>query len=46
VLRCERKGHSRLAYPLLLAWNIAIQVLIAPLSATNAWLAFCRWFAA
>lgn len=41
-----RHGEKRAAYPLLLAWNIAIEVLIIPLSATEAWLAFCRWFAA
>jgi uncharacterized membrane protein YozB (DUF420 family) len=40
-----RTGEKRLAYPLLLAWNIAIQIVIMPLSATSAWLAFCRWFA-
>jgi uncharacterized membrane protein YozB (DUF420 family) len=36
---------ARRAYPLLLSWNVAIQLLIMPLSATSAWLAFCRWFA-
>jgi hypothetical protein len=40
-----RMGEKRLAYPLLLVWNIAIQLLIFPLSATSAWLAFCQWFA-
>lgn len=41
-----RRGERRLAYPLLLAWNVAIQLVIMPLSATSGWLAFCRWFAA
>lgn len=42
-----RKGESRRrAYPLLLGWNLALQLLIGPLSATQSWLAFCRWFAA
>jgi uncharacterized membrane protein YozB (DUF420 family) len=40
-----RMGEKRLAYPLLLVWNIAIHILIMPLAATSAWLAFCRWFA-
>jgi uncharacterized membrane protein YozB (DUF420 family) len=40
-----RMGEKRLAYPLLLVWNIAIQLLIMPLAATSAWLAFCRGFA-
>lgn len=40
-----RNGEKRPAYPLLLAWNIVMQLLIAPLSATSAWLAFCQWFA-
>jgi uncharacterized membrane protein YozB (DUF420 family) len=38
----ERGGP---AYRLLLVWNVAIQALIAPLSATTGWLAFCQWFA-
>jgi hypothetical protein len=41
-----RRGERRLAYPLLLVWNVGIQLFIAPLSATNPWLAFCRSFAA
>jgi len=42
-----RNGEARRrAYPLMLVWNVAIQALTVPLATTNAWLAFCRWFAA
>lgn len=46
IVDWRRGERKRLAYPLLLGWNLVIQLVIAPLSATEEWLAFCRWFAA
>lgn len=41
-----RQGErKRLAYPMMLGWNVLIQATIMPLSQTEGWQAFCRWFA-
>jgi hypothetical protein len=38
--------RRRWAYPISLATFVAIQALMIPLSSTDGWLAFSRWFAA
>ena len=38
--------RRRWAYPITLVTFVAIHTLMVPLSSTEAWLAFCRWFAA
>jgi hypothetical protein len=38
--------RRRWAYPITFVTFVAIHTLMVPLSSTEAWLAFCRWFAA
>ncbi len=42
----RRNGERQWAYPMLLIWTIAVELLLGPLSFTSGWLAFCHWFAA
>lgn len=41
-----RAGERRLAYPLTLAFIVAVHVLMGPVAATLRWQAFLAWFAA
>ena len=44
IITDRRAGERRLAYPLSLAFFVAIQVLIGPVSSSGAWKAAMAWY--
>ena len=44
IITDRRAGERRLAYPLSLAFFVAIQLLIGPVSSSGAWKAAMAWY--